>query len=148
MGQIVLSPAGSVYVDANSVIYFVEQIEPFRTTRLPLWAALNAGQARVVTSELPLLEVLVKPVRDANAPLVSLYRGVVLGTPGLSCVPVERTTLERAVLVRAGHNLTTPDAIHAATALETGCVMFVTNDPTFRRVRGLNVVVLSEVAAS
>jgi predicted nucleic acid-binding protein len=137
-----------VYVDANAVIYFVEQIEPFRNASLPLWVALNAGQVQVVTSELTLLEVLVKPARAGNRHLESLYRGVVLGTPGLTHAPIERQTLERAVQVRANHNLKTPDAIHAATALQTGCVMFVTNDPTFRRVNGLNVVILADVAAS
>ena len=28
--------------------------------------------------------------------------------------------------------------------LASGCVQFITNDPAFRRVTGLNVVVLSE----
>jgi predicted nucleic acid-binding protein len=50
--------------------------------------------------------------------------------------------------LRANHNLKTPDAIHAATALAAGCVLFVTNDAGFRCVPGLPVAVLSEVAAS
>jgi predicted nucleic acid-binding protein len=50
--------------------------------------------------------------------------------------------------LRAAHTLKTPDALHAATALETACVLFVTNDKGFRRVPGINVAVLSEVAAS
>ena len=148
MGQITVPASGFIYVDTNAVIFFVEQIEPLRTASLPLWTALNGGFAQVVTSQMTLLEVLVKPFRDGNQQLQSLYRGVVLGTPGLACKPIDLPTVERAVRVRAAHNLKTPDAIHAATALEVGCVMFVTNDAAFRRVTGLNVVVLSEVAAS
>ncbi len=30
MGSLILPPSGSVYVDANSVIYAVEKIEPHR----------------------------------------------------------------------------------------------------------------------
>ena len=44
--------------------------------------------------------------------------------------------------------LKTPDAIHAATALIHGCVMFVTNDTVFRRVPNLPLVLLDDVLAA
>jgi len=53
--------------------------------------------------------------------------------------------LERAAQLRAATNLKTPDAIHAATALEHGCTLFVTNDSTFRRVPGLPVTILADL---
>jgi predicted nucleic acid-binding protein len=43
-------------------------------------------------------------------------------------------------------SLRTPDAIHAATAPLVGCPLFATNDPGFRRVPGLPVVVLQDLA--
>jgi predicted nucleic acid-binding protein len=102
----------------------------------------------VATSQLTLLEVLVKPLRDGNAALANLFRGVLLGTTGFDCLPIQLSTLEVAAQIRAQHSLKTPDAIHAATALEVGCALFVTNDSVFRRVPGLNVAVLSEIAAA
>ncbi|MEW6497003.1 MAG: PIN domain-containing protein [Cyanobacteriota bacterium] len=45
-------------------------------------------------------------------------------------------------------NLKTPDAIHAATALNSSCTLFLTNDSGFRNVLSLPVVILSEVLAS
>jgi predicted nucleic acid-binding protein len=148
MGQIVLPAGGTVYVDTSAVIYRVEQIEPYLTASAPLWDALDAGKQQVVTSELTLLEVLVKPLRDGNAALTALYRQVLLGTIGLTCLPVQLTVLEAAARIRALHRLKTPDAIHAATALAAGCTLFVTNDPEFRHVPGLSVAVLGEIAAS
>jgi predicted nucleic acid-binding protein len=148
MGQLTLPAAGSVYVDTSAVIYRVERIEPYLTASLPLWDALDAGQAQVATSELTLLEVLVKPLRDGNLSLATLYHTVLLGTVGLNCHPVSRAVLESAARLRAAQHLKTPDAIHAASALVAGCTLFVTNDPAFRKVIGLNVAVLSEVAAS
>jgi predicted nucleic acid-binding protein len=148
MGLITLPASGSVYVDTNSVIYRVERIEPYLSASAPLWDALNAGTQPVVTSQLTLLEVLVKPLRDGNAKVATLFRSVLLGTAGLNCLPISLTILEAAAHLRALHNLKTPDALHAATALEAGCVLFVTNDMGFRRVPGLNVAVLSEIAAS
>jgi predicted nucleic acid-binding protein len=52
---------------------------------------------------------------------------------------------EQAARLRAV-GLRTPDALHAATALATGCVPFVTNDPRFRRVLSLPLALLSEIA--
>jgi predicted nucleic acid-binding protein len=148
MGQLSVPTAGRVYVDTNAIIYRIERIEPFLSASLPLWDALDQGQVELETSELSLLEVLVKPLRDGKAPLVSLYRTVLLGTAGLSCHPISRQVLESAAEIRARHGLKTPDAIHAATALLTGSVLFVTNEVGFRRVPSLPVSVLSEVVAS
>ncbi|MBY0526063.1 MAG: type II toxin-antitoxin system VapC family toxin [Gemmataceae bacterium] len=146
MGQVTLPPSGLIYVDTNALIYRVERIEPYLTASAPLWDALDAGHCQVGTSELTLFEVLVKPLRDGNHALAALYRNVLHGTSGLSCLPINVPLLEAAAQLRARHGLTTPDAIHAATALLASCTLFVTNDPTFRSVPGLQVAVLGEIA--
>ncbi len=148
MGHLAVPATGTVYVDTNAIIYRVELIEPYLTASAPLWDALDQGTVQVETSELTLLEVLVKPPRDGNAALVALFRSVLLGTAGLRCLPVSLRVLERAADLGARHGLKTPDAIHAATALIAGSVLLVTNDMGFQRVPGLPVTVLSEVVAS
>lgn len=69
MGQIVLPPTGSIYVDTNTLIYRVEQVDSYLSAAAPLWDALDAGQREVATSELTLLEVLVKPLQTADQKL-------------------------------------------------------------------------------
>ncbi|MFO0927620.1 MAG: type II toxin-antitoxin system VapC family toxin [Gemmataceae bacterium] len=144
MGQLTLPAAGSIYVDANVIIYRVERIDPYLTASAPVWDALDRGTLPLVTSELTLLEVLVKPFKDGNATLAMLFRDVLLGTAGLTCLPISRQVLERAATLRADHGIKTPDAIHAATALIHGAALFVTNDPGFRRVPHLPVAILSD----
>lgn len=148
MGQLTLPSSGAVYVDANALIYRIERIESYFTASAPLWDALDQGTIEIETSELTLLEVLVKPLKDGNAALVTLFRTVLLGTAGLRCLPISLQVLETAATLRAQHGLKTPDAIHAATALGHNSAAFVTNDAGFRKVTGLPVTVLSEVAAS
>lgn len=148
MGQVVLPVSGAVYVDTNAVIYYVEKIEPYRSASVPLWDALNAGTQEVVTSDLTLLEVLVKPLRVGDVPLATLYRNLLLGTIGLTSLPIDRTTVEAAAAIRAAVGLKTPDAIQAATAILGKATLFLTNDPGFRRVSSLKVAVLSDIAAS
>lgn len=148
MGTLALPASGSVYVDTNAIIYRVEAVPPYLDVAKPLWDALDAGTQVVVTSELSLLEVLVKPLQLGNVALQALFQGTLYGTPGFACVPITRQTLETAAQLRATIGLKTPDAIHAATALIEHCALFVTNDPIFRRVPGLTVVILSEIAAA
>ena len=148
MGTLVLPASGMVYVDANAIIYRVEAIQPYLAAAAPLWDALDAGTQTVVTSELSLLEVLVKPILVGDVLLQTLFQGTLYGTPGFHCIPITRHTLEEGARLRATTGLKTPDAIHAATALIAGCSLFVTNDPDFRRVSGLPVVVLSDVVAA
>lgn len=148
MGVIGLPSSGIVYVDANSIIYRIEQVAPYLTVAAPLWNALDAGQQEVVTSELSVLEVLVKPIQAGATRLEDLFRQVLYSTRGFTLIPIDRLVLEEAARLRAHHGLKTPDALHAASALLAHCTLFVTNDPAFRRVPGLPVVVLHEIAAA
>jgi len=59
--------------------------------------------------------------------------------------PIGSLQTWRAAQIRADHNLRTPDAIHAATALAAGVTGFITNDPVFRRIESLEVLVLDDL---
>lgn len=49
--------SGQVYLDANSIIYSVEKIEPYASILEPVWTAAGRGQISIVSSELVALEV-------------------------------------------------------------------------------------------
>lgn len=52
---------------------------------------------------------------------------------------------EQAADLRARYNLRTPDAVQIATAIDTGCDAFLTNDIALKRVTEICVIVLSEL---
>ena len=68
MGSLTLPATGPIYLDANGFIYSVERIEPYRTVLEPLWQQAQAGQFQIVSSELTLLETLVKPFQKEDDP--------------------------------------------------------------------------------
>lgn len=147
MGSLALPASGDIYLHTNGFIYTIEKVTPYLTPLDTLWTAVVSGSIHVVTSELTILEALVKPFKEGNASLVAAFRAVLQQSPDVTLLPIMQAVLERAAHLRATANLKTPDAIHAATALDHGCALFLTNDPAFRRVAGLPVTLLSDVVA-
>ena len=147
MGSIALPTEGEVYLDSSSLIYSVERHEPYLGLLAPVWQEAERGQLQLVSSELALAEVLVRPVRERNEVLISRYREV-FASADVRLVPASHRTWEEAARLRADYGLRTPDALHTATALLEQCDLFITNDTDFRRVTELPVVVLHDVLAN
>jgi predicted nucleic acid-binding protein len=132
-------------LDAQCLIYTVEQFPVWFPLLDPLWQTVQGGTLRVASSELSLLECLVLPYRRADQKLIGDFEGVLSG-PGVDLIPITPDLLRHAARLRAAvPKLRTPDAIHAATALEVGVALFVTNDTDFRNVPGLPVAVLRDL---
>jgi predicted nucleic acid-binding protein len=144
MGSLSIRASGIVYVDTAPIIYTVERHADYEALLLPLWAALDARLIEVVTSELTLLETLVKPLRDGNQVLIDDYEKLLTAT-NIKMQPITASILQDAAKIRAITNLKTPDAIHAATALSVGSKQFITNDTDYRKLNSLFVVVLKEI---
>jgi predicted nucleic acid-binding protein len=143
MGQIVLPASGKVYVDANVVIYSIEKILPYRVILQPLWESVRNGSITVITSEMTILETLVNPFLTNDTTMENLYREL-FASPEVELIPISQRILERAARLRSTTRLRTPDAIHAATALETACTLFLTNDRDYRRCTPLPLALLSD----
>ncbi|MCC7290756.1 MAG: PIN domain-containing protein [Phycisphaerales bacterium] len=125
----------------------MEKVQPYAEVLDSLWKSVAAGSLAVLSSELTVCEALVRPLRERKPILEAAFRSFLIGSREFRLMPIVLATLERAARIRAEIGMKTPDAIHAATALEAGVSMFLTNDPIFRRVAGLPLVVLSEVIA-
>ena len=144
MGSLTLPTGGSVYIDANAIIYSVERIEPYRELLAPMWQEARAGRFALASNELVVLETLIKPLREGNARLEMLFRSI-FAAAEMDLIPATLAIWEDAARIRAATGLKTSDALHAATALSAGCTLFVTNDTDFRRVEGLPIVVLDDL---
>jgi predicted nucleic acid-binding protein len=144
MGALSLPASGLVYLDANPIIYTVEKHPVYGPLLQPLWQAARSKTIEVVTSELALMETLVGPLKSGDTTLERAYEQALLGTE-LRLLPITQPILREAAGLRAMTRLKTPDALHAATARQAACVLFVTNDAGFRGVGGLPLVVLDDL---
>lgn len=136
-----------VYLDTNIWIYSLEEYSYFAYSLRQLFQSIDDGELEAITSELTLAETLVKPLRDSNLELQTVYRLAIQNLGGLSVLPVSRDVLLKAAEISANTRLKLPDAIHAATAILSECSTFLTNDELFRRVSELYVVILSEISS-
>ena len=148
MGQLTLPNTVRVYIDTVTVIYAVEQAPTYGVLLNPLWNSLQTGNLEVLTSELTLMETLIMPIRNSDTFLVNAYEQL-LRSPQMQLIPISQTVLREAARLRAiTPTLRTPDAIHAATAIASGCTHLLTNDRQLQTVANLPVVILDEVLAS
>jgi len=145
VGQLALPAAGFVYLDTDALIYSVEKIVPYAALLQPLWDAAAQSTFQVISSDLALLEVLVKPLQLGDTVLAQLYRDLLTASQETRLLPISRAVIEEAARLRAATGIKTPDAIHAASALAEGVALFVSNDPVYRRVSGLPVTILDDL---
>lgn len=146
MGQLNLPLNALVYVDTAILIYSVEGHSDYRELLRTLWLKHKASELAVISSELSLMEVLILPLRNNDTALVNDYQQLML-QGDMQLIPISQTILRDAAQLRATTNLRTPDAIHAATAMNTSCTLFLTNDRGFRGISHLSVVILQDVLA-
>ena len=111
-----------------------------------MWQQAQDGILSIVSSPILVAEVLVKPLQVGNIEIETQYREL-FASDVVRLLDADIAVWEETARLRAQSGLKLPDALHAATALQVGCALFVTNDTDFRRVRGLPVVVQDDLLA-
>lgn len=143
MGALTLPAAGLVYFDTNPIIYSVERHPVYWPLLQPVWLAAKAKAVEIISSDLALMESLVRPLKAGDTALATAYEQL-FHQVQTRLLPITQPVLRTAAGLRAATKLRTPDAIHAATALNAGCALLVTNDAGFRGIAGLPVAVLDD----
>ena len=144
MGSLIIPSAGLAYLDANAVIYSVEKHPVYWPLLQPLWQAAKAKTIEIVSSDLVLMETLIGPLKSGDTALANAYEQL-FQQAQTRLLPITQPILRDAAQLRATTKLKTPDALHAATALGEGCVLFITNDRGFRAVARLPLVILDDL---
>jgi predicted nucleic acid-binding protein len=90
------------------------------------------------------METLVGPLKRGDTAVAQAYESL-FQQAQTRLLPITQSILRDAAQLRATTKLRTPDAIHAASASQMGCSLFVTNDLGFRAVPGLPVAILDDL---
>lgn len=140
-----LSGVSHLYIDTSPFIYYTEKRLGFLERVKAVFAYQYTHAIDTITSVITLSECLVKPIKQNDMLLVSAYERFFMKTHGISLIPVTFEISRLSADLRALYNLRTPDALHIATALETGCEAFLTNDVALKRIKEIRILVLDEI---
>jgi len=134
-----------VAADTMVFIYHLQEHPRYISATQVILDAWEAGSHQGVTSIISLAEVLVKPLRDGNDVAAEDYRRLLTTFPNLRLCDVSRSIAEAAARLRAAHGQPMPDMIQVATAVMAGATGFVSNDPAFKRIKDLEILILDDV---
>ena len=122
-----------IYLDANIVIYAMEESSGYPDLMRKLIESIDSGQIKAMTSELTLAEVLAKPIELRHPEHLEKYERFFAPSSALVLHPVSRDVLMLSARLRADFRLKLLDAIHVATAQLSECKYFLTEDERLGR---------------
>ena len=126
-------------------IYHLEDHPTYAPLTEAIFESWESGRTSGVASVITLLEILVKPKREGNSQAARDYKELLTTFPNLQMVGLDADLADKASEVRAKFNLKTPDAIQVAATLQTGGTAFITNDPVFKRITEIEVLLIDEL---
>jgi predicted nucleic acid-binding protein len=142
-----------LYWDASAFITMVENGGVLSERLGTLLEFAIDEEISIVTNELTLAELLVRPLREANEDRVYVYRDLIKAAGGIDVRSVSRDILLMTAQIRADHpTIKLPDAVHVATAETSGCEDFLSGDlrlpvrPSYQRIH-LDLLSLDELIA-
>ena len=126
-----------VYFDTNIYIYYLENHPQFgNLAEKAIYSAIDR-HSPIITSTLLITELLVAPIKQKRFDLIELYTHLEAFLPGLIIHPITQPISILAATLRAENNLTTPDALHLATAINHQVATFVTTDQHLAKIKGI-----------
>jgi len=132
------------FFEASALIYLIEGREPFagKVRKELRTVAKKHPDLGAAISRLTWLECRVGPMKANDSATLASFDAF-FARPDLAWVELTRDVVELAAAIRAKHGLRTPDALQAACCLQLGADhVFLSGDSAFKRVVGLNVMVL------
>ena len=132
-------------LDTSVFIFEIEGNPKYIKLANPIFVGLDGPKGQAVTSTITMLELLVQPYRLSDIDLVNKLYALLSTYPHLEWIEPTLEIVDRAARLRAEYNLKTPDALQAATALACQATGFISNDTAFKRVGGVEVLILDEM---
>ena len=134
-----------LYLDTAPLIYYIEANPNYIAQMTLIIDLIEQKPIEAFSSVITLTEVLNYPLKQGNTKLAQAYRDILQNNENFQLVNVNAKIAEAAADLRARYNLRSPDAIHIATAIESACDAFLTNDKGLKRVTEILIVVVDEL---
>jgi predicted nucleic acid-binding protein len=138
-----LQNVSRIFLDAASVIYWVERNPTCFEIMASIFPRIEAGTITAVTSPITLAECLVRPMRDGNRQLEQLFSNLIVLGRNTVFATIDDACARHAADLRARPGITLTDALQVAIAIKTKCDLFLTNDKHLQRINELPILTLA-----
>lgn len=138
-----LSQINKIGLDVNIILYYLHQDKSFGKQSLKLLTATETKTK--IISALVYTEAFVYVFEDDDESLVKKQLKALESIPKLQIIVPTKQICLTAAQLRAAYKLKTPDAIHLATAIDSGCDAFITNDSNLKKVQEITVLTLRDI---
>lgn len=134
-----------VGLDTAIFIYHFEKHPRYFPLTQELFADIEAGLRKGVTSTITLMEIIVKPLALGRQDVARKYEALLVNFPNLDIVDLDRNVIRQAARLRAEYRIRPPDALQASVSMLYGAEVLITNDALLKRLQGkLEVIVLDD----
>lgn len=132
-------------IDTAIFIYHFESNQKYFPITRMILKLLDSGSISAVTSEITIMEILVRPLQFEKFDVADEYETLLDNFPNLEIKAIDRKVSRRAAEIRAKYDLKPADAIQVSTALVNGANAFISNDLSFKKVDELDILLLEEL---
>ena len=134
-----------IALDTSVFIYQLEANPRYLILTDQVFAWIERPNHTAVTSTVTMTELLVQPYRMGDEQQVDEFYALLSTCPNLDWIAPDLVIADTAARIRAAHRLRTPDALQAATAVQSRVTGMVTNDSVFERVKDFETMVLDHL---
>ena len=130
-----------VYFDSNIFIYLLEGSKEFSELLLDIRTLVESRSINVFSSSLVYTELIPPHAKQENFEGIS---STINFLNLFNLITPSGKILIHAGMIRGSTAMKTPDAIHVATAMASGCDLFLSNDKNIRMPESLEKVLLAD----
>lgn len=131
-----LNRVSSLFIDTAPIIYYIEAHPQFGPLAKEVFDSFLSGRITAYSSVLTLTEVLPKPMESGDVKLARKFSEFLEHGKNLNLVEITAAIAKQAGVLR-GH-------YPVLRALDAGADAFITNDKKLKRMKEINVLVLSD----
>ena len=130
---------------ANAVIYFLERVQPYSTLIEYALQFMERGLLQGMISTVVEAEIMVKPLRERDQSALEDAELFIHRIPNLVLRSIDSAVAKEAARIRADTQLSLPDAMIIAAAVDERCDTLIGNDRRLvQKTAGLRYLYLSD----
>ena len=134
-----------IFLDTNPLIYLIEDMTPFAEKVYQFIYSEGTAGSQFYTSTITDTEFLVHPYKCENLEIIGLYWNFLKTLNVLKCHIDEKIAVTVAKIRAKYSGIKTPDSLQLASAIESGCSLFLTNDKQLRQVEEIKIQLVDDL---